>query len=84
VTLYLWDTAIWSGVSGSLEDAQRNAGARLGDKGHGRIEAARLVTAVSSLTLCYERTGRTWTAVRCRDGTVCWQQVRSERLVEVP
>lgn len=83
VTVYLWDAATWSGVSGSLEDAQRNAGARLSDEGHGRIEAALLVTAVSSLSFCYERTGRAWTAVHCRDGVVWWQPVPGERLAEV-
>lgn len=72
VTVYLWDAGTWSGVSGSLEDAQRYATVRLGEDGQGRIEFARLVTAVWSLSLCYERTGRVWTAGRQRDGTVFW------------
>jgi hypothetical protein len=72
VTVYLWDAGTWSGVSGSLEDAQRYATVRLGADGQGRIESARLVTAVWSLSLCYERTGRIWTAGRHRDGTVVW------------
>ena len=79
VTVYLWDTSTWTGVCGSLEDAQRHAAAHLGAEKDGRVEAAQLVTAVSSLSFAYERTGRTWTTRQHRDGTVLWDPVPRER-----
>jgi hypothetical protein len=80
VTVYLWDASTWTGVCGSLEDAQRQAAAHLGVGEDGWIEAAQLVTAVSSLSFCYERTGRTWTARRYRDDTVFWDPAPPKRL----
>jgi hypothetical protein len=80
VTVYLWDASTWTGICGSLEDAQQHAAAHLGAGEAGRIEAAQLVTAVSSLSFCYERTGRIWTAGQHRDGTVFWDPVPRERL----
>ena len=80
VTVYLWDAATWSGVSDSLDDAQRHAAVRLGHDEQGRIEAARLVTSVGSLSFCYERTGQTWTVIPHRDGTVLRDPVVRERL----
>jgi hypothetical protein len=65
VIVYLWDAATWSGVSDSLEEAQRHAAARLGDGGHGRVEAAWLAMGSWTLTFCYQRTGR-WRARPCR------------------
>jgi hypothetical protein len=81
VTVYLWDAGTWSGVSGTLEDAQRHVADRMRDGG--RIEAAWLVSAVVSLSRCYERTGRTWTASRGPDGTVCWDPVSREHVLAV-
>lgn len=72
LTVYLWDAGAWSGVSGSLEDAQDHAAKRLGDEGHARIEAAWLVVGARSLVRMYERTGQTWTAYRCPEGAVFW------------
>jgi hypothetical protein len=80
VIVYLWDAATWSGVSGSLEDAQQHAAARMGARGHGRIETAWLVLGCWSLAQCYERTGRAWTACRAPDGTVSWDPVSHERV----
>jgi hypothetical protein len=57
VTVYLWDASTWTGVCGSLEDAQRHAAAHLGAGQDARIEAAQLVITVSSMSFCYERTG---------------------------
>ena len=79
VTVYLWDASTWTGVCGSLEDAQRQAATHLGADKDGRIEAARLVTAVSSLSFAYERTGQRWTARQHRDGIVLWDPVPRER-----
>jgi hypothetical protein len=79
VTVYLWDASTWTGVCGSLQDAQEHTAAHLGTGRNGRIEAALLVTAVSSLSFCYERTGRTWTARQHRDGTVLWDPVPPQR-----
>jgi hypothetical protein len=83
LTVYLWDIGAWSGVSGTLEVAQRHVADRMGDEGHGRIEAAWLVLGLLSLTRCYERNGRAWTACRGPDGTVFWVPVGRERLREV-
>lgn len=83
LTVYLWDAATWSGVSDSLDVAQRRVTARMGQDGRGRIEVAGLAVGVSTLTRVYERTGRGWTANRRPDGTVSWVPVGRERLREV-
>ena len=83
VTVYLWDASTWTGVCGSLEDAQQHAATHLGAEEDGRIVAAQLVTSVSSLSFCYEHTGRTWTARQHRDGTVLWDPAPLERVPKV-
>ncbi|MGH3166986.1 MAG: hypothetical protein ACRDN0_14005 [Trebonia sp.] len=72
MTVYLWEAATWSGVSGSLGEAQRRATAHVEGGGQGRIEAALLAMGAPGLTFCYQRTGRSWTARRHPDGTVSW------------
>jgi hypothetical protein len=83
LTVYLWDAGTWCGVTGSLEVAQQRAAERIGEDGHGRVEAARVVLGVLSLTRCYERTRQSWTARRRPDGTVSWIPVGRERLRSV-
>jgi hypothetical protein len=80
LTVYLWDAGTWCGVTGSLEDAQERAADRIGEDGHGRIEAAWVVLGVFSQARCYERTGQAWTACRRLDGAVFWIPVGRERL----
>lgn len=72
MTVYLWEAAAWSGVSGSLDEAQQRAAAHVEGGGRGRIEAAILATGAPGLTFSYQRTGRSWTARRNPDGTVSW------------
>lgn len=73
-TAYLWDAGRWSGVAGSLGDAQAAAAEHAGDGVTARVEAARLATAVTGLQRVYERTGRAWTS-RAGQGTVAWYPV---------
>jgi hypothetical protein len=80
LTVYLWDTGTWSGVTDSLEDAQRRAAERIGEEGQGQIEAAWVVLGAFSLARCYESIGQSWTARRWSDGTVSWIPVQRERL----
>jgi hypothetical protein len=83
LTVYLWDTGTWCGVTDSLEDAQHRAVERLDEDGHARVEAAWVVLGVFSLVRCYERTGQAWTARSLPDGTVFWTPAESGRLRRV-
>jgi hypothetical protein len=83
LTVYLWDAGTWCGVTSSLEDAQQRAAERIGEGGHGRIEAAWIVLGVISLVRCYERTGQSWTARRWPDGAVSWIPVERGHLRSV-
>ena len=74
--MYLWDAGTWSGVSGSLEDAQRRVAEHLGTAARARIESALLVTGIWSLSSRYEHTGNVWASSRRPDGTLAWDPMR--------
>lgn len=80
--VYLWDAGTWSGVSGSLEDAQRRAAEHLGAAARARVESALLVTGIWSLSSRYEHTGNVWTSSRHPDGTLKWSSVRRVSVLE--
>jgi hypothetical protein len=80
LTVYLWDTGTWCGVTDSLEDAQQRAAERIGEEGHGQIEAAWVVLGAFALARGYESIGQSWTARRWSDGTVSWIPVKRDRL----
>lgn len=80
--IYLWDAGTWSGVSGSLEDAQHRAAEHLGAATRAQIESALLVTGIWSLSSRYEHTGNVWTSSRRPDGTLDWNPVQQVPALE--